>query len=81
MRMNNQSVLNAPVAAQPRIAFFERYLSLWVALCMATGVIAGKLIPSAVRAGHAGGELAGETVFDGFAGVVLLQVRLRRAHL
>ena len=29
---------------------FERYLSLWVALCMAAGVIAGKAFPSSVRA-------------------------------
>ena len=32
-----------------RLAFFERYLSLWVALCMAAGVIIGKLLPAAVR--------------------------------
>jgi len=29
---------------------FERYLSLWVALCMATGVILGRLLPSSVHA-------------------------------
>jgi ACR3 family arsenite transporter len=29
---------------------FERYLSLWVALCMAAGVIAGKLLPGAMHA-------------------------------
>jgi len=29
---------------------FERYLSLWVALCMAAGVIAGKALPSSIRA-------------------------------
>ena len=34
---------------QPRLAFFERYLSLWVALCMATGLALGKLLPSAVE--------------------------------
>jgi ACR3 family arsenite transporter len=33
-----------------RLAFFERYLSLWVALCMAAGVIAGKVVPTAVQA-------------------------------
>ncbi len=31
-----------------RLAFFERYLSLWVALCMATGLALGKLVPSVV---------------------------------
>src|SRR6266567_2731360 len=34
----------------PRLAFFERYLSLWVGLCMVAGVIAGKLAPSAIQA-------------------------------
>jgi arsenite transporter len=29
---------------------FERYLSLWVALCMGVGVIVGRLLPASVRA-------------------------------
>lgn len=29
--------------AAPRLAFFERYLSLWVALCMLAGVVLGKM--------------------------------------
>ena len=29
-----------------RLGFFERYLSLWVALCMAVGILLGKLLPS-----------------------------------
>jgi len=32
------------------MTFFERYLSLWVALCMAAGVAVGKLAPAAVQA-------------------------------
>jgi ACR3 family arsenite transporter len=36
--------------ARPRLAFFERYLTLWVALCMAAGVLAGRFFPSAVGA-------------------------------
>jgi ACR3 family arsenite transporter len=32
-----------------RMNVFERYLSLWVALCMAAGVILGKLLPASVR--------------------------------
>jgi ACR3 family arsenite transporter len=28
-----------------RLAFFERYLSLWVALCMAAGIFLGKTLP------------------------------------
>lgn len=31
---------------QPGIGFFQRYLSLWVALCMVAGVLIGKFIPS-----------------------------------
>jgi len=36
--------------AVKQLNVFERYLSLWVALCMAAGVIAGKLLPASVRA-------------------------------
>jgi ACR3 family arsenite transporter len=32
-----------------RMNLFERYLSLWVALCMAAGVILGKVLPDAVH--------------------------------
>lgn len=32
-----------------RLNLFERYLSIWVALCMAAGVIIGKVLPAAVR--------------------------------
>jgi ACR3 family arsenite transporter len=32
-----------------RMNIFERYLSLWVALCMVAGVIIGKLMPASVR--------------------------------
>lgn len=34
----------------PRLAFFERYLSLWVALCMLAGIILGKLAPALIQA-------------------------------
>ena len=36
--------------ATKRMNVFERYLSLWVALCMVAGVVLGKLLPDAVRA-------------------------------
>jgi len=36
--------------ARKRMNVFERYLSLWVALCMAAGVILGKLLPDSVHA-------------------------------
>ena len=39
-----------PKPATRRMSFFERYLSVWVALCMAAGILLGKLIPSLTRA-------------------------------
>ena len=33
-----------------RLNVFERYLSLWVALCMGAGIFAGKMFPAAVDA-------------------------------
>jgi ACR3 family arsenite transporter len=35
--------------APKRMNLFERYLTLWVALCMATGIVLGKLLPGSVR--------------------------------
>jgi len=43
----NQSVIE-PVKASGGLSTFERYLSVWVALCMATGVILGKLLPASI---------------------------------
>lgn len=37
-------------ASAKRMNVFERYLSIWVALCMITGIVFGKLAPAAVRA-------------------------------
>ena len=37
-------------AAPKRLNLFERYLTLWVALCMVAGVFLGKLLPGAVGA-------------------------------
>src|SRR5690606_15638878 len=34
-------------SATKRLAFFERYLSIWVLLCMLAGVAIGKLMPTA----------------------------------
>ena len=36
--------------APKRLNVFERYLSLWVALCMGVGIFAGKMFPAAVDA-------------------------------
>jgi ACR3 family arsenite transporter len=35
----------ASAAAEPRIGFFERYLSLWVALCIVAGIALGQWMP------------------------------------
>ena len=45
-----QSAQLKPVVPARRLALFERYLSLWVALCMAAGIIFGKMFPAAVQA-------------------------------
>jgi len=45
-----QSAQLKPIVAARRLALFERYLSLWVALCMAAGIIFGKMFPAAVQA-------------------------------
>src|ERR1051326_5874777 len=47
--MMNTAVAPRPVMDERRLTFFERYLSLWVALCMAAGVALGKLVPAAIQ--------------------------------
>jgi len=39
---------SATATAEKRLNLFERYLSLWVGLCMIAGVFCGKLFPNAV---------------------------------
>ena len=46
---NNRDPVNAATAPK-RMNIFERYLSLWVALCMIAGIILGRLLPASVRA-------------------------------
>ncbi|KGB99352.1 MULTISPECIES: ACR3 family arsenite efflux transporter [Burkholderia] len=36
-------------AAKPAINFFERYLTLWVALCIVTGIALGRVLPGLFR--------------------------------
>lgn len=46
--MELEATANSPTAssaAPKRLAFFERYLTVWVFLCMVAGVVAGKLLP------------------------------------
>ena len=40
----------APRQAAPAISFFERYLSVWVALCIVVGIVLGQLLPGAFHA-------------------------------
>jgi ACR3 family arsenite transporter len=37
--------MSIPVAAPKRLAFFDRYLTVWVLVCMVVGVAFGKLLP------------------------------------
>jgi len=37
-------------AQPPAIGFFERWLTLWVALCIVAGILLGQLLPGVVRA-------------------------------
>ena len=43
--MNGASVLPTPRAAAPAISTFERYLTVWVALCIVAGVAIGQAFP------------------------------------
>ena len=38
-----------PTATQPGMSFFERYLTVWVALCIIGGIVLGKLTPGLAR--------------------------------
>src|SRR5687768_4255200 len=39
----------ASASAQPAIGFFERYLTVWVTLCIVAGVALGQLMPGVFR--------------------------------
>ena len=39
------SIARSPAGTRKRLGGFERYLSLWVGLCMAAGVLLGKAVP------------------------------------
>lgn len=44
---NTTTIIERPAK---QLAFFERYLSVWVALCMVAGLTFGKVAPSAIQA-------------------------------
>jgi ACR3 family arsenite transporter len=44
------TIAGLPVRAKAKqLGLFERYLSLWVGLCMAAGILLGKLLPSVIQ--------------------------------
>src|SRR5512136_3298865 len=45
MSVETTAAIAAPVAEPKRLAFFERYLTVWVLGCMVVGVAFGKLLP------------------------------------
>lgn len=48
--MTTATLKPAATAPKPAISFFERYLSVWVALCIVVGVALGQFFPSAFKA-------------------------------
>ena len=36
--------------AMPALGIFERYLTLWVALCIVAGIVIGRLLPAPFQA-------------------------------
>ncbi|MGT2490321.1 ACR3 family arsenite efflux transporter [Cupriavidus basilensis] len=41
---------SAPVSTKPAIGFFERYLTVWVALCIVVGIFLGQALPAVFQA-------------------------------
>ena len=55
--------MSTSAAAPKRLAFFERYLTVWVLVCMVVGVAFGKLLPGVTSTLEQAGvrpRLAGE---------------------
>jgi arsenite transporter len=49
--MNTSNVAaSRKTASNPAISFFERYLTVWVALCIVVGIALGQLLPSVFQA-------------------------------
>ena len=42
--------MDVPALAKKRLGFFERYLTVWVFLCMVVGVALGKALPGVTAA-------------------------------
>ncbi len=48
--MLNEAALDSTRSAAPAIGFFERYLTVWVALCIVAGILLGQWWPAAFQA-------------------------------
>ncbi|AEI77431.1 arsenite efflux pump ArsB [Cupriavidus necator N-1] len=48
--MNQHATTHAPISTKPAIGFFERYLTMWVALCIIVGIALGQAMPGAFQA-------------------------------
>ena len=49
MTATNVTASRKPLA-KPPISFFERYLTVWVALCVVAGILAGQFFPAVSQA-------------------------------
>ncbi|WP_265923052.1 ACR3 family arsenite efflux transporter [Cupriavidus nantongensis] len=47
---SQHAAASTPAAAAPAIGFFERYLTLWVALCIVAGIALGQMLPGFFQA-------------------------------
>ena len=48
--MNMSSTTAVAGTAEPAIGFFERYLTVWVALCIVAGIVLGRALPGVFQA-------------------------------
>ena len=47
---NETSAMETPVPKEQKgLGFFEKYLSLWVILCILGGIVLGKIAPGVAR--------------------------------
>ena len=48
--MNQTAPPVCPAASPAPLSFFERYLTAWVALCIAIGILLGQVLPGMFQA-------------------------------
>ena len=64
---------NRRAADSKGIGFFERYLTLWVLLCIVAGIVLGKVAPGVAK------SLDGMAIYVGEAPVVSIPIALVEA--